>query len=92
MRCNNKRFSSLNVINGNTSPHRSKGNIRHYHYHSDPKLGPGIVEIRTIPYSCHDCTTILSLSWDSKIKEAVIQPRYGIVYNFQTLSNYWLSQ
>ena len=66
----------------------SKGNIRYYHNRSDPKLGPGIVEVRTIPYSCHDCTTILSLSWDSKIKEAVNQPIYGRVYNFQIISNY----
>ena len=49
MRCNNKRFPSLNVINGKKLPYGSKGNLRQYHYRSDPKLGPGIVEIRTIP-------------------------------------------
>ena len=59
---------------------------------SRPMIGPGIVEVRTIPYSCHDRTTILSLSWYSKIKEAVNQPIYGIVYNFQIISNYWFSQ
>ena len=65
---NNKLFSSLNVINGKTSPYASKGVLRNYHYRYYPKLGPGIVVIRIIPCSCHACTTILSLSWDYKIK------------------------
>ena len=39
---NNKLFPSLNVINGKKSPYESKGIIRHYHYRSDPKLGPGV--------------------------------------------------
>ena len=38
-----------------------KGVLRHYHYRSDQKSGPGIFAIRRIPCSCHDCTTILSL-------------------------------
>ena len=41
----------------------------------------GIIAIRTITCSCQDCTTVSSLSWDSKTKEVVNQPRYGIVYN-----------
>ena len=81
MRWNNKLFPSLNVINVETSPYGSKGILRHNHYWSDPKLGPGIVAIIIIPCSCHACTTILSLSWDSKTKEEVNQPRYGRVYN-----------
>ena len=76
-------FPSLNFINGKTSPNGSKGFLRHYHYWSDLKLGPGLVEIRIIPCSCHACTTALSLSWNSKIKEAVNQYRYDIVYNFK---------
>ena len=64
----NKSFPSLNVINGKTSPYAIKVILRHYHYQSDPKLGPGIVAIIRITCSCYDCTTILSLSWDSKIK------------------------
>ena len=62
-------------------PYKSKEILRHNHYRSDKKLGPGIVAIRRIPYSCHACKTILSLSWYIKTKEAVNQPRYGIVYN-----------
>ena len=77
MRWNNKLFPSLNVIKGKISPYCIEGIIIHNHYRSDPKLGPGIVAIRIIPCSCHYCTTILSLSWDSKIKEAFNQPRYG---------------
>ena len=81
MRFNKKLFPSLNVINGRKSPYRSNGILRHNHYWSDPKLGPGIFSIIRIPCICHDCTTILSLYWYSKTKEAVNQPRYGIVYN-----------
>ena len=51
MRCNNTLFPSSNVIDGKTSSHGNKGILRHYHYRSDPKLGPGIVKIRIIPYS-----------------------------------------
>ena len=65
MRQNNKIFISLNVINGKTSPYASKGILRKYHYRSDTKLGLGIVAITKIPFSCHDCTYILSISWDS---------------------------
>ena len=78
---NNKLFSSLNAINGKTYPYGSKGVIRLYYYRSDPKLGPGIVEIIIIPWICHACTTILFLFWYSKIKESVNQPRYGRLYN-----------
>ena len=81
IRCNNKLFPSLNVINGKTSPYGNKVILRHYQYRSDPKLIPGIVSIRIIPCSFHDFKTILSLSWDSKIKEGVNQPRYGRLYN-----------
>ena len=76
-------LQSLNFINGKTYPYGSKVILRHYNFQSDPKLGPGIVVIRRIPYNCHASTTILYLSWDSKIKEAVNQPRYGIVYNWK---------
>ena len=81
MRCNNKLFPSLNVINGKTLPYASKGILRHYYYRSDPKLGLGVVSIIRIPCSCHACTDILSLSCNSEIKEAVNQTRYGRVYN-----------
>ena len=81
MRRNKKLFPWLNVINGKTSTYASKGIIIHYHYRSDPKLGLVIVSIRRIPCSCHYWTTILSLSWGYKIKEAVNQPRYGRFYN-----------
>ena len=77
----NKLFPSLNVIKGKILPNGSKGILRHYHYRSDPKLGPGIVAVRKIPCSCHACTYILSLSWDAKTKESVNQYRYGRVYN-----------
>ena len=78
---NNKLFPSLNAINGKTLQYATKGILRHYHYQSDKKLGPGIVEIIIIPCSCHDCTTILSIYWYSKIKETVNQHIYGIFYN-----------
>ena len=83
MRCNNRRFPSLNVLNGKTSQYGSKLILRHYRYLSDPKLGLGIVVIRRITCNYYTCTNILSLSWDSKIKEAVDQPRYGRVYSFK---------
>ena len=76
-------FPSLNVINGIPSPYGSKEIIRHYHYRSDTKLDPGIVEIRRILCSCNYFTTILSISWNSRTKEEVNQPRYGRVYNFK---------
>ena len=81
MQWNNKMFPSLNDINGKPPPYGSKGILRHYHYRSDPKLGPGIFSIIRIPCNCHTCTTILYLSWDSKIKRAANQPIYGRVYN-----------
>ena len=37
---NNKTFPSFNVIHSKTSPYVSKGIRRHYHYQSDPKIGP----------------------------------------------------
>ena len=80
---NNKLFLSLNVINGKASPYGSKGILRHYHYWSDPKFGLGIFSIIIILCSFHACTIILSISWNSKIKEAVNQPRYSRVYNFK---------
>ena len=74
-------FPSLKIIRGKSSPYGSKGIIRQYNYWSDTKLGQGIVEIRIIPCSCHACTTILSLYWDSKTREAFNQNRYGRVYS-----------
>ena len=53
MRCNKKTFTLLNVIHGKTSLYGSTSIIRHYHYRSDPTLGPGIFAIRRIPCSCH---------------------------------------
>ena len=73
---NNKRFPSLNVIKRKILPYGSKGILRHYHYCSDPKLGPGMVAIIRIPCSFHACKTISYISWDSIIKEAVNQPIY----------------
>ena len=83
MRWNKKLFPPLNVINVKTSPYGSNGILRHYHYRLDPKLSPGIVAIRIISCSYHDCTTILSLSWDLKIKKTVNQLIYGRLYNFK---------
>ena len=74
-------FPSLNVINGEILPYGSKGILSNYHYRSDTKLGPGIVEMIRISCSFHACTTILDLYWDIKTKESVNQPRYGRVYN-----------
>ena len=48
---------------------------------SDTKLGQVVVDIRIINCSCHYFTTKLSLPWDSKIKDACNQPRYGRVYD-----------
>ena len=45
MKWNNKRFTSLNVINGKSYTY---GVLRNYHYRSDPKLGLGIVSTRII--------------------------------------------
>ena len=59
---NNKRFPSLNVINGKKPPYESKGILRHYNYWSDPKLGPAIVEITRTPCNFYDFTTILYIS------------------------------
>ena len=78
-----QKFPSLNVKNGKISPYGSKLVLRNYHYHSYPKLGPCTVAMRKIPCSFHACTTTLSLSWDSKIKEEVNQLRYGQVYNYK---------
>ena len=61
---NNKRFPSLNVINGKAYIYVGNGILRHYRYRSDPKLGLGVVVIRIIPCNFYTCTTILSLSWD----------------------------
>ena len=61
--------------------------LRHYHYFSDPELGPVIVEIIIITCSCHACTTILSLYWGSKIKELVNHPRCDRVYNCKYYQN-----
>ena len=81
MRCNNNCFPSFHVIKGKILPYGSKEILRNYHYRSDPKLGPGIVAIRRITCSCHAYTSKIYLSWDSKTKDAVNQPRYGRVYN-----------
>ena len=83
MRWSNKRFPLLNFIKGKIPPYDSKVIQRHYHYHSDPKLGPGIFTIRRVPCIFHAFTTLLSFSWDSKTKEAVNQPGYGLVYNWK---------
>ena len=74
-------FSIIKFMNGKKSPDGSKFIIRHYHYWSDTKLDPGIFSMRRIPCSWHACTTIWSISWYSKTKEAVNHPRYGTVYN-----------
>ena len=71
----------MNVNNVKTGPYKSNDILRYYHYSSDPKLGPWVVDIKIFPWSYHDCTTQLSLPWDSKIKGACNQPRYGRVYD-----------
>ena len=76
-----QNISSIKVIKGKTSPYESKGILRYNHYWLDPKLGPGIVAVRIISCLFHYCTTMLYISWYSKIKEAVNQPIYGGVYN-----------
>ena len=78
---NNKTFPLLNIINYKPYPYGSEGIQRHYNYWSDTKLGRGIFEIKKIPCICHACTTILSLYWYSKIKEAVNKTIHGKVYN-----------
>ena len=65
---NNKKIPSLNTIIGKTYSYGSKGILTHYFYRSDPNLGTVIFVIRIIPYRCHTCTNISSLSWDSKTK------------------------
>ena len=80
MRWNKKLFPPLNVINVKTSPYGSNGILRHYHYRLDPKLSPGIVAIRIISCSYHDCTTILSLSWGLKIKKKQLISLYMVDY------------
>ena len=69
---NKNNYPSLNVNNGKPSPYGSKGILRHYHYRPDTKFGRGIVSIGTIQWSWHYYTTILSLTWDSTIKERII--------------------
>ena len=77
----NKQLSpSLNILNGKTSPYGIKVVLRHYHFRSDTKLGPGVVALRIIPYSCHYFTQQLSLPWDYKIKYACYKKIYGRVY------------
>ena len=71
----------MNLNKGKISPYGSKGILIHYHFRSDPKLGSGIVVIGRITCSFHACTTILSLSWDPKIKEAFHSNRCCRVYN-----------
>ena len=83
MRWNNKLFPSLNVIKGKISSYGSKGILRRCHYRSDPKLGSCIFSIKIMWCSCHTYTTLLYLSWDSKIREAVNQPKYDRVYNWK---------
>ena len=75
-------YPSLNIINGKYSPHVSKVILGQYNYEYIPKLGLGIVEIRRIPCSFHDFTTILPLSLDSKTKEESNKPIYGRVYYY----------
>ena len=56
------------LLMGKTYPYGIKGILRHNNYQSDPKAGLGIVTIRRISCSCHDCTTILFLYCYSNIK------------------------
>ena len=78
---NNKTFVPLNIINVKTSPHVSKGILRHHHFLLDTKLGLCVVAMGIIPCKFHPCTTMLYLYWDSNTKGAVNQPRCGILYN-----------
>ena len=88
-------FSIIKCHECKKSPYEIKGILRHYNYRSDPKLVPGIVAIIRIQCSCHACTTILYISWDSKIKKSVNHPRYGRLYTckyFQIIGchNNWI--
>ena len=74
MTWNNKSFPSFNVINGKPAPYVGKVVLRHYHYSSGPKLGPGIVAIIRIPYGCHAWT-----KYYLYLKEEFNQQRYGRV-------------
>ena len=65
------------LLMAKTYPYGSKGVLRNYHYLLVPKLGPVIVSIIIIPWSWHYCTTQLYLPWDSIIKDAYNQPKYG---------------
>ena len=78
---NNKLFPNLNSIHGKKSPYGRKGVLRHFHYRSDPKLGPGIFYLRIFTYSYHYCITQLFLTGGHKIKTACNQPIYGVVYD-----------
>ena len=68
MKRNNKPFLSLNFIMGKSYSCGSKGVLRNCNFWYDPKLGPGIVAIRKIPYIFHNCTAILSLSFEKKYR------------------------
>ena len=77
----NKIFPSLNVLNRKLSLHGSKGVLRHYHYRSDTKIGPGIFVTRRITFSFQACTIKLSLPRKSTIKDTRNQTKYRKVYD-----------
>ena len=81
LRRNNIFFPSLNIINIKTALYGSKGFLIHYKYRPDQKLCQGDVSVRIINHSCHDFTTQISLTWNSKIKDTCTQSRYGRVYD-----------
>ena len=74
-------FPPLNVVNFKTPPYVRKGILRHYDYIFDQKLGEGFVAVIINHLNCHDCTTQLYITWDTKIKDPCNQTRYGIIFN-----------
>ena len=73
----------MNVIHVKTSPCGGKGVLTHNHYRSDPNLGQGFVSIWIISISFQSCTTQLSLTWGSKIKNACNHPIHGKACDFK---------
>ena len=81
MRWNNKNFTSLNFINGKTSPYGSKGVIKKLPLLVRSKIRPGSFcnYKNSMQLTCLHRYNISILGL--KIKVTVNYPRYGIVYN-----------
>ena len=57
--CNTKQFPALPFCGPHPKPHGERGLSKHYHLHSDTKLGNGVCAILHIPCSCVACTSML---------------------------------